>query len=206
MAANIFPRITDHSSAFYKRLLLIPCDRIFSEEEQNKNLKSELKNELPGILNWAIDGLTRLNKRGMFKQYDFMKDAVEDLENDNNPINLFFNEHIEIAMGSETEKGDLYKKYKEWSDINKNYPLPHNKFSSCIFKRFHKQTPKDVQNKETGKRIWRNIKYVHFKDYDKQEVSWEPATDIIPQIDKVVNAVEISTGTQIKSEEINWEN
>jgi len=38
MAANIFPKITDHSSAFYNRLILIPCDRVFSPEEQNRDL------------------------------------------------------------------------------------------------------------------------------------------------------------------------
>ena len=29
LSANIFPKITDHSSAFYNRLIIIPFDRIF---------------------------------------------------------------------------------------------------------------------------------------------------------------------------------
>ena len=36
LSANIFPRITDHSSAFYQRLLLIPCNRRFTEEEKER--------------------------------------------------------------------------------------------------------------------------------------------------------------------------
>ncbi len=41
MAANKFPRITDHSSAFYKRLILIPCNRVFEADEQDINLKTK---------------------------------------------------------------------------------------------------------------------------------------------------------------------
>ena len=77
MAANIFPKITDHSSAFYNRLLLIPCDRVFSEEEQNRDLPKQLEAESSGILNWSIEGLRRLTERGRFEQHDFMRDAVQ---------------------------------------------------------------------------------------------------------------------------------
>src|SRR5258708_15698495 len=117
MSANVFPRITDHSSAFYKRLIIIPCDRVFEENEQNINLKDELLKELSGILNWAIDGLHRLNERGRFEQKDFMKDAVNDLREESNPVETFFKDHIitDVSGGIEIEKGELYQYYREWS-------------------------------------------------------------------------------------------
>lgn len=204
MAANIFPRITDHSSAFYKRLLLIPCDRVFSEEEQNKNLIGELKKELPGILNWAIKGLKNLTKRGRFEELDFISQAVKELEYDNNPAYIFFDEHIEVCKNNEIEKGELYEKYKIWSEKNKMYPLSSNRFSTCIYKKYKSETPKDTQNPNTRKRIWRNIKYVHFKDDTKEQVSWDPATGSNISDAKVVNPVRIGTGPE-NLEEINWE-
>lgn len=173
MAANIFPKITDHSSAFYNRLILVPCDRVFEPHEQNRDLPMQLKQELPGILNWALEGLGRLTERNGFKEYDFMKEAVEELENENNPVNLFFDEHIETVIGSEIEKGDLYEKYKEWCSLTKNFTLSSARFSSCLFKKYHKFTPKDTKNMETFKRIWRNIRYIGFKTAKAPDKGWQ---------------------------------
>lgn len=176
MAANIFPKITDHSSAFYNRLILIPCNRIFTEQEQNKNLFKELEAELPGIFNWAVKGLQRLNERGYFEKDDFMAEAVQELENENNPSNLFFDEHIEIEFDSYIEKKDLFEKYKSWCILTKNFTLSKERFASCVYKRFHKETPKDARYSEGLRpRIWKNIRYVHFKQApikEEAKISW----------------------------------
>lgn len=198
LAANIFPKITDHSSAFYQRLLVVPCERRFREHEKDRLLNDKLKLELPGIFNWIVEGLHKLKKRGRFEQYDFMIKAIEELENENNPSNLFFNEHIEIIMGSFIEKGDLYKKYKQWSDDTKNYALSENRFSNALYKKFSFNTSKNARLEGGGKRIWRNLKYVGFKDDNKQEICWDPAV----AVDKIPSPTTIGTDSQ---QGINWE-
>ena len=172
MGANIFPKITDHSSAFYNRLILIPCDRVFSDEEQNRDLPVQLLCELSGIMNWALEGLKRLTERGKFEQCEFMKDAVEELENENNPVNIFFDEHVVIEMGTHLEKGELFDRYKEWCDKTKNYTLSSARFSSCVFKRFNRVTPKTCQHVDTKKRIWRNLKYIYEKQEGQERLDW----------------------------------
>lgn len=176
MAANAFPKITDYSSAFYNRLILIPMNRRFTEEEKNIGLKECLKSyEMAGILNWCIKGLKRLKDRGKFLEYDFVKQAVKELEDDNNPVNNFLNDHVEIDMGYYIEKGELYKKYTEWSDNNKHGSLPGNRFSSVVFNKFHKNTFRDTKEPDTHKRIWKNLKYVEYKEdkIKRKEVSWQ---------------------------------
>lgn len=177
LAANIFPKITDHSSAFYNRLILIPCDRVFEEHEQDKSLVPKLKEELPGIFNWALDGLKRLNERGMFEKHGYMAEAVKDLENENNPVNLFFDEHLEVCMGGYVEKGELYDKYKAWSEQTKNYALSLARFGNCINKNFGKLSPKNARLPNNGKRVWKNIQYVPFKGgtphEGKQQIEWQ---------------------------------
>lgn len=163
MAANEFPRITDHSSAFYRRLILIPCNRIFEEDEINRDLKQQLTEELPGILNWALEGLQRVNGRNGFLQYDFMKEAVEELREDSNPIDVFLRESIVINTTSKCEvvKSELYDRYKTWA----NKIMPDNavisiiKFNKCVYRKFSKSTEKDSQSFITGKRIWKNLSY-----------------------------------------------
>lgn len=199
LAANIFPKITDHSSAFYQRLLLIPCNRRFSEAEKNRLLHKQLKEELSGIFNWACQGLWRFKKRGQFEQHEFMKEAVGELEDENNPSNLFFEEHIEIDMNSYIEKGELFEKYQQWCIKNNNYALSQNRFSTAVYKEYVKQTPKNARLEDGGKRIWKNIKYVPFKSNIKpQEINWQdtPAV-VIPNNDQafIGQAGEIDWGS-----------
>ena len=163
LSANIFPKITDHSSAFYQRLIVIPCNRRFTEKEKNYLLHDLLKKELPGIFNWACDGLWRFKERGRFEQHEFMSNAVQELEDENNPSNLFFIEHISVINGTEIEKGELYEQYKRWCDKNKQYPLSSSRFSTAVYKKFHADTPKDTFNTQSKKRVWRNIQYSQFK-------------------------------------------
>lgn len=196
MAANIFPKITDHSSAFYNRLILIPCDRVFTPEEQNRNLPAQLLKELPGILNWAIEGLKRLHKRGRFEELSFMKDAVEELENENNPVNLFFEEHIEKEYSCNIEKGYLFDKFIIWCNQTNNYKLSKARFASCVYKKFHKDTPKDARESHNGKRVWRNIRYVEFKT-ERIEIEI-PAETVRPHLQTIE-----AESRQVNSE-IDW--
>lgn len=169
MAANIFPRITDHSSAFYNRLILIPCDRVFSPEEQNRDLPKQLEEETPGILNWALEGLHRLLMRGKFEELQFMRDAIQELEDENNPVNIFFHDFIKVSMGSCIEKGELYDRYKKWSDLTKNYTLSAARFASCVHRQYAKHTGKNCRIAGGGKRIWQNIVYSEAEVINWQE-------------------------------------
>ena len=174
MAANEFPRITDYSSAFYNRLMAIPMNRRFEDKEKIIGLTEILKTEISGILNWCIIGLLRFKERGKFEEYDFVKKLVKELEDDNNPVNNFLNDHIEVMPNYYVEKGELFNKYVEWSERNKHKSLPHNRFANCVFRKFHKETFKDTHNPDTHKRIWKNLKYVEFKtEVKKEEIQWE---------------------------------
>ncbi len=163
LGANEFPKITDHSSAFYQRLIIIPCERRFGEHEKDRQLHDKLVVELPGIFNWVVEGLKRLKARGSFERKEFMSDAIEELENENNPSNIFFEDHVEIYHGSEIEKGFLFERYQTWARLNNHYILTAARFSTAVYKKFSLQTPKHCQSLDTRKRIWRNIRYIDFK-------------------------------------------
>lgn len=171
--SNGFPRVTDHSDAFFNRLLIIPCNRIYEEEQQNKNLKEQLTVELSGIFNWAVEGLQRLNARGHFEIKEFMKEAKEELRDESNPIDVFFRETIEVDKEGKEYilKGELYNKYTDWCKSNSNIPMSGIKFGKAVLQKYNKITEKNSQNSE-GVRIWRNLK---FKDNrPKQEnLAWQ---------------------------------
>lgn len=175
MAANEFPVIRDHSSAFYKRIILIPCDRIFDEKEQDVRLKDKLIQELPGIFNWAVAGLVRLNNNNKFQDNEDMKQAVEDLREQSNPIDVFLREHIQVELnnGTFTLKSDLFQYFQSWCTKNEIKAISAIRFSQCVYRKFSQFTEKKSQDIHSGKRIWRNLKYVEQKgEAQGEQVSW----------------------------------
>ncbi|MBF0432570.1 MAG: hypothetical protein HQK83_14895, partial [Fibrobacteria bacterium] len=58
---NQVPRFYDKSRGIWRRLLLLPFDIVIPDEQQDKQLPKHLiQTELPGIFNWALEGLQRL--------------------------------------------------------------------------------------------------------------------------------------------------
>ena len=60
---NELPRIADTSSALSSRFIILASSQSWLGREDEK-LTDRLLLELPGILNWALEGLARLTKRG----------------------------------------------------------------------------------------------------------------------------------------------
>ena len=67
---------------------------------------------------------------------------------------------------------ELFERYKTWAERTKNYILSQARFASCVFKRFHKHTPKSARV-PGGKRIWKNLRYVEFKSVNVPDKGWQ---------------------------------
>jgi len=65
-SANQLPEMEVDDEAFFRRILLVPFPETIPEGERDKHLDDKLQNELPGVLNWAIEGLQRLLGNGGF--------------------------------------------------------------------------------------------------------------------------------------------
>jgi phage/plasmid-associated DNA primase len=66
IVANQHPKFLDESGALGERENVILFERYFKREERDLQLTAKLKRELPGIANWAIEGLRRLRANGEF--------------------------------------------------------------------------------------------------------------------------------------------
>ena len=64
-AANGLPRIPEADSGFASRLVLIPLQRVIPESERAPGFERQLKQELPAILQWAVEGATRYLHHGL---------------------------------------------------------------------------------------------------------------------------------------------
>lgn len=115
-AANDLPRINDSSNAIFRRLLLLDFNNVVPRDKIDVNLKEKIKSESPGIFNWALEGLRRLEKNEGFTTSNDMAVRINDLKLLNNSIYYFIEENY-IVTGEEKDYiliDNLYQKYKDF--------------------------------------------------------------------------------------------
>ncbi len=106
--SNELPRIADASGALASRFVVLRLKRSFLGRE-DRGLLHALEAELPGILNWALDGLGRLRKRGYFVQPKSAQEEVELLADLSSPIKAFLRERCEVKPGTQAPCEDVYR-------------------------------------------------------------------------------------------------
>ncbi len=109
----------DNSFGLYRRLLLVPFTRIITEDEKDYELESKvIINELPAILNFAIQGMLRLNEQGKFTEAKAMTEALNTYKESANHVKTFIEEEqyesVEASSKQGTSLMKLYDDFKNW--------------------------------------------------------------------------------------------
>lgn len=115
---NNLPNTSDVTNGYFRKLLIIPFKRTFPPGKRNVNLKQELLEELPGILNWALEGLNRLkNNNYQFSYSKAIDGCLKTYLTEQNPVKEFFEEHIVFEEGVRTKQSEFHKKYLQWLNM-----------------------------------------------------------------------------------------
>jgi putative DNA primase/helicase len=99
----------------WRRIKLIPFHVQFGVDQQDSTLKEKLFAELPGILNWAIEGALAWQAEGKLVPPDCVVAATEEYRSDQDVLRDFIAEKIEPAKDKELAHKDLYRAYKAWN-------------------------------------------------------------------------------------------
>jgi putative DNA primase/helicase len=90
---NELPKDVEFNNAFFRRFIIIPFEVTIPEEEQNKTLHKEIiKDELPGVFNWVLDGLKRLLNQKGFSQSSSIDKALEEFRTESDTVKRFLDE------------------------------------------------------------------------------------------------------------------
>jgi putative DNA primase/helicase len=129
LAMNELPIIEDPSHGMWRRIYIIEFPRIFSEEEEDKDLTRKLEKEASGILNWALEGLERLQKRNfIFPKVRSIETAKQTYQKESNSVLEFMDECIfkSDSMDERIKFSFLYQKYLEYCRLY-GYRIPEKK-------------------------------------------------------------------------------
>lgn len=107
VTCNDIPRFQS-SQGMFKRQIIIPFNASF-EGKENFNIVDELLLEAPGILNWALDGLDRLNQKG-FTIAEASAIEMEEAKLESNPVIEYIRTMFDFDLTSEQRyySGHIY--------------------------------------------------------------------------------------------------
>lgn len=112
---NELPRLSDSSGALASRFILLTLTRSFLGKEDH-GLTDRLLTELPGILNWALEGLQRLRQRGHFIQPKSSAGAITELEDLASPVGAFIRDCCLVGPGQSVPIDDMFDAWKLWCE------------------------------------------------------------------------------------------
>lgn len=120
-SVNELPRINDQSPGFYQRFVIIPFRASFAGKEDTNLEKNIARTEMPGILNWAIEGLKRLRVQGKFTVSNANELAMQEFRYQNSPLVEFLHLSYEAIPPTSTDYPqsaiDLYTFYSEYQNF-----------------------------------------------------------------------------------------
>ena len=137
-SGNFFITTKDHSDAFYRRWVIIRFYHAKLETERDPMLTDRIiKNELPGILAWAFDGVRDYLKNGLYLS-TIHYSAMKEWKTDGNSALSWLNDE-ENGMYRRAERDGrapiprtrAYKKYVSWCLSSNKKP-----FSKKVFYMF----------------------------------------------------------------------
>lgn len=138
-SANNIPRMKDKSGAVLSRLVIIPFDATFSKDDPDFDPYIKYKLIEPDVLEYlivlGIQGLKRILKNNAFTKSDKVQKSIEEYEETNNPIQLFFKEVDANDIENEPTK-EIYRQYNEFCLANAFNPMSNIEFSKQVKKQF----------------------------------------------------------------------
>lgn len=123
---NELPSNFDHTSGFYRRLLLVPFDAEFSGDDVDYKILDKLKREISGIFNYAIEGYKRLIQQNGFTKSQAIRDAIEQYTVDSSEVRSWFKDEVVYRPDTSfhMEKQVIFENYLLWSERAGNrFPL-----------------------------------------------------------------------------------
>lgn len=138
IATNHKPVIVGEDDGIWRRFMLIPFDVKFEGKDKNDRLKQELLEELPGILQWAIDGAVEWYRIGL-NPPTIVTDAVDEYRGDMDVIGKFIEENCIVGSGKQVKASEVWSRFKEWTATNLHDPTNHTLFGQEFVKRFDRK-------------------------------------------------------------------
>lgn len=115
MYGNHKPLVKGTDEGIWRRIRLIPFTVTIPPEGRDPNLTEKLRAELPGILNWALDGCRKWQAHGL-NDPKRIREATADYRSEMDVLAEFIRESCELSPNAVATAHALYKQYSSWCE------------------------------------------------------------------------------------------
>lgn len=150
MSTNYKPVIRGTDTGIWRRIRLIPFTVTIPDNKVDKNLKFKLRQELPGIFKWAVEGCLLWQREGL-KVPDSIDKATREYRAEMDLIGSFLETCCAIGPGAEEVDKDLYAAFCAWAKESNEFEMSSRKFNTELLKRFERRS-------SNGERIFSGIR------------------------------------------------
>jgi putative DNA primase/helicase len=134
LGTNHKPVVRGTDTAIWARLKLVPFVVTIPEKEQDKTLPDQLTLELPGILNWALEGCLIWQKEGLGEP-DEIRQATAGYRAEMDVIGQFIDDCCDTGPHKREAASVLYEAYKRWCDQTGEHVLIQRAWGMALAER-----------------------------------------------------------------------
>ena len=145
MNTNYLPVVTDNTLFSSGRIIIIPFERHFEENQQDTTLKQKFREpeNQSAILNWLLDGYRRLETEKL-KMPQVVRGATEHYQHESDKFALFVEDEMEPDANNEERTAMIYARYQRWCDANGCYAENMRNFKQAlaVYGRIERKRPR----------------------------------------------------------------
>ena len=150
IAANHKPEIRGVDHGIWRRIHLIPFEVTIPAGEIDKDLPAKLRNELPGILAWAVRGCADWQEHGL-RVPASIAEATAEYRAEMDLLESFIDDRCIKGPDKRTPVGDLYADYENWANSSCQDPVGKKIFGNLMKQKSYSQV------KSGSTRYWRGL-------------------------------------------------
>lgn len=131
LATNQLPHMNGNDSAIWRRLRIIPFNRNFTVEEQDRELSKKLEVEKSGILAWIVRGAMDWYENGL-QTPKAVAEATAGYRSEMDTVSQFIEERCEVASDVAMSSSSLYEAYRKHSNDTGRSPVSQTMFGRTL--------------------------------------------------------------------------
>ena len=128
---NHRPSIPGGDEAVWRRVHLIVFTHVVPTDRQVKDFEERLADELPGILNWAVEGCLDWQENGLQVPEQVLK-ATAQYQVEENPLYGFIDDRCERKPDGKVAKAALWSAYLGWAAENSTKSRSKPEFNKAL--------------------------------------------------------------------------
>lgn len=134
--ANHLPAIKDATVAMWERVRVIPFNKQFLGDSQDKQLKEKLWAERDGIFAWLVEGARKYLEAGKLPKIPAVcAEAVSEYRHANDFLSRFIAECTVKEAGATAGVAATHARHVAWCSLNDEEPVPLKYFASAMAER-----------------------------------------------------------------------